>query len=333
MAKNYYDILGVDKSATKDEIKKAYKKRARETHPDRNPGKEDEFKEINEAYETLSDDKKRAEYDNPMGGFGDSFFEDMNPFGFWSGGRHVVSCGETSRASLSLSIEDIYDLKDKTVLYTYKKRCRDCEESCNITSCDACHGTGFVTNTFRHGFSIIQNKSVCHKCNGTGTTTKKHCDKCNDTGFKNEIGRFKFNTKYYKDYIYNSKEVDFNVGAFGGEGKDKNSERGSLIVNVKQDVDNSLWWINNGVLYGNLAVDVFKMIAGGDETFVLPNKKVLKISLKPYTQPGAKLSIPGYGLLCDGGKRGDLIVGIVPMFPRALTEKQINVIKENFLVD
>ena len=333
MKKDYYNILGVSKDATKEEIKKAYKKRARETHPDQHPDKEEEFKDVAEAWETLGDDKKRAKYDNPMSGFsgfGGNPFGGFDPFGFWSRSEQSnVAPGEDVHVTLNVSVEDLYDLREKTIRYSYKKRCEQCERSNNRTTCSTCHGTGYVTKTIQQGYSIIQNRTVCPTCHGTGKMVKNHCSMCNDTGFTNNLEKFNFNIRDYVNYLYKSSEINFNVGQFGSDGEDHKSPRGNLIVHVKRDFDRT-WEIRENSLYHKIEVDVFKMLGGGVEQFSLPNKQELKIQIKPCSQPNQLLSIPNYGLLNQVGGRDKLIIELIPRFPKELSETQIDIIKENF---
>lgn len=333
MEKDYYSILGISKDATKEEIKKAYKKRARETHPDQHPDKEEEFKKVTEAWETLGDDKKRAEYDNPMAGFsnfGSNPFGGFDPFGFWNHSEQSnIVPGEDVHVTLNISVDDLYELREKTIRYSYKKRCVQCESSNNRTTCSACHGTGFVTKTIRNGFSIIQNRTICSTCHGTGKMVKNHCSNCNDTGFTNNLEKFNFNIRDYINYLYQSSEINFNVGQFGSEGENKNSPRGNLIVHVKRDFDKS-WEIRNNRLYRKIEIDVFKMLGGGSEQISLPNGKEIKIQIKSCSQPSQLLSIANYGLLNQSGDRDQLIVELIPKFPKNLSENQINIIKENF---
>lgn len=328
MNKDYYSILGVDKNATKSEIKKAYKKLVKDTHPDRHPEKEAQFKEISEAYEILSDDKKRGEYDDPMSRFGysDSAFDGFGHFGFWGMQQNQVAPGEDVHVSLNISIEDIYNLKEKTIRYSYKKRCKHCEETNNRVTCSACQGTGCVTQTFRQGFSIIQNRILCSTCHGTGKTIKTHCNVCNDTGFINELSVFNFSIKDYINYIYKSKDINFNVGLYGSEGVEQKSMRGNLIVHVSRNLGNS-WDIKNNTLYYKLGINVFKMLSGGEELITLPDNKKLKISIKPCSHPGKQLLISGYGLL-DNNNRKELIIELAPIYPETLTDQQINLIKQ-----
>lgn len=333
MKKDYYSILGISKDATKDEIKKAYKKRARETHPDQHPDKEEEFKEVAEAWETLGDDKKRAEYDNPMSGFSgfnSSPFGGFDPFGFWNHSEQPnIVPGEDVHVTLNISINDLYELREKTIRYSYKKRCEKCESSNNRTTCSTCHGTGFVTNTIQQGYSIIQSRTTCSVCHGTGKMVKNHCSNCNDSGFTNNLENFNFNIRDYVNYLYKSSEINFNVGQFGSEGEAKNSPRGNLIVHVIRGFDKT-WEIKNNVLFHKIEIDVFKMFGGGVEQFSLPNDKELKIQIKPCSQPNQLLSISNHGLLNTSGERDNLIIELIPRFPKKLSEKQINIIKDNF---
>ena len=203
--KDYYKILGVDKSATKDDIKKAYRKLAIQYHPDKQQGKsdkekkeaEEKFKEIAEANEVLSDDKKRAEYDNPssnfkfegfggrgfsdfMNGFGFDF--DFNPFGN-KGQQKRVQKGQSIRFNLGVTLEDIYNGTEKTLKYKRMDKCPTCGGSgkghnSRVETCTHCGGTGqfFQQNGF------VQTITTCPHCKGKGTILINPCPTCNGNG-------------------------------------------------------------------------------------------------------------------------------------------------------
>ena len=201
--KNYYDILGVDKKATPDEIKSAYRKLAMKYHPDRNQGDEvaaEKFKEVNEAHETLSDQQKRAAYDyeleHPgMGGFGGggfsgfgggAGFEDISDIfssifggGFGGGGarRAQSAVGEDIQREMTLSFMDAAKGCRKSVTYTRNESCEDCrgtgaKNGTAFNTCGKCQGKGVVQQVQNTMFGRTIRQSVCPDCSGTGRIIK-----------------------------------------------------------------------------------------------------------------------------------------------------------------
>lgn len=179
MSKNYYEILGVDKNASKDDIKKAYRKLSKQYHPDVNPQGEDKFKEISEAYETLGDDNKRKQYDNPnpFGRGGDPFgrYEDLFR-------RQRPKVRETVIKVL-LTPEESYHGVEKEINYRVNHSCDECSGTGGDTkTCDNCQGMGRIQNRFGTGFFTQIVETTCGKCNGTGNMIVNPCTKCNGAG-------------------------------------------------------------------------------------------------------------------------------------------------------
>lgn len=212
--KNYYEILGVDKKATAQEIKSAYRKLAMKYHPDRNPGNAEaaeKFKEINEANETLSDEQKRAAYDyeleHPgMGGFGGGFggfggggaggFEDISDIfssifggGFGGGARTSArsQVGEDIQREMSLSFMDAAKGCKKTLTYTRNEPCEACKgtgakNGTEYSTCSRCQGKGIVQQVQNTMFGRTIRQGVCPDCSGTGRTIKEKCPDCKGKG-------------------------------------------------------------------------------------------------------------------------------------------------------
>jgi molecular chaperone DnaJ len=207
--RDYYDILGVKKSSSKDDIKKAYRSTAFKYHPDKNPNNktaEDKFKEASEAYSVLSDDKKKTNYDQfghaafeggggggqGFGGFDTSSFSDIfeDFFGDFtgdssrgSGGRSSSSRGNDLRYDLTISLEDAYKGLDRKIEYTTYKKCGDCkgsgaEPGSKPDKCEYCSGNGKIRSN--QGFFTVQ--QTCPQCNGYGETIGKACKKCKSNG-------------------------------------------------------------------------------------------------------------------------------------------------------
>ena len=210
--RDYYEVLGVEKSASADEIKKAYRKKALQYHPDRNPGdKEAEarFKECNEAYEVLSNDEKRGRYDqygfagvdpnfNPnagfgggFGGFGDAFSGFGDIFGdlFGGGGRRNPNAprqGENVGARLELTFEEAAFGAEKEVPVTRIETCAKCSGTGSAggapETCPTCRGSGSVRTTQNFMGMTMQSTTACPKCGGTGKIIKDPCNTCRGKG-------------------------------------------------------------------------------------------------------------------------------------------------------
>ena len=179
--KDFYEILGVDKKATKEEIKKVYKKLALEHHPDKG-GDENKFKEINEAHSVLSDDKKRKHYDM----YGNKH-QHINHDDIYNQYRQYATQrrrsyfrGETMRINIKVSLEDVFNGLDKKIKFKRLVLCEDCEGKGgkNIKTCDVCNGQGFTITHRENGYMIIQETTTCLKCNGSGEIVQDLCNTC-----------------------------------------------------------------------------------------------------------------------------------------------------------
>ncbi len=217
MAKrDYYEVLGVSKTATADEIKKSYRKLAKQYHPDVNKdaGAEDKFKEISEAYEVLSDDDKKAAYDryghdglNGQGGFGgfgqggfQGGFQDVDLsdiFGSFFGGgstrqrRSGPMQGEDRFMQVEIDFMDAINGKKVELKINIDEKCEKCggtgaKSSDSVHTCSRCNGKGTIRQQQRTVFGTIVNETTCPDCNGTGKIIKEKCDHCRGNGYVNQ---------------------------------------------------------------------------------------------------------------------------------------------------
>jgi molecular chaperone DnaJ len=254
--RDYYDVLGISKGASDDEIKKAYRGLAKKYHPDvsKEQDAEKKFKEVQEAYDTLSDPQKRAGYDqyghqgNPFGGAGGQGFGgfgDMGGFSdifsqFFGGGGRTRSQqnyngpqrGDDLERTMTIDFMDAVLGSKKTINVEVDEECHVChgsgaESSKDIEACDRCHGDGFINVEQRTMFGAMRTQQVCPKCGGAGKIIKKRCNTCNGKG-----------------RVKNQKTVDVNIPAGVdnnmslkvagyGSGGTKGGEKGDLFLNFR----------------------------------------------------------------------------------------------------
>jgi len=316
MSKSFYEILGVDKNATQDQIKKAYRKAAIKWHPDKFSKKseaerkeaEEMFKKIAEANDVLSDPDKRSRYDqfgdnwDKMGdGWGASTGFDMGDiFGnFFGGHRHQQprgpEPGATIQTKINVTIEDIFNGDTRTLEVKVNKRCPECKgEGGETKTCPHCNGTGMVTDVQRTPFGIIQNSHPCNHCGGTGKTFTKRCSKCNGSGFVQKTETIKINIR---PGVQNGEQVKYS--GMGYESKDPRGANGDLIVQFIYSIDTNKYIVQGNTVYEKLNVPYYDCIIGKTVKRKLPNGKEVEVTIKPYSKDGDK--IPLYGKSINGG--------------------------------
>ncbi|HAU5098281.1 TPA: molecular chaperone DnaJ [Clostridioides difficile] len=347
--RDYYEVLGISKGAEVQEIKKAYRKLAMKYHPDRNPGDkeaEEKFKEINEAYEVLSDDTKRKTYDqfghdglNGQGGFGGQGFggfEDMfgDIFGDMFGGsfgggrtrRRGPQRGADIRQSVTISFEEAAFGKKMSIKVNRSEECEECngtgaKPGTSKKTCSTCNGTGQVRTVQRTPFGNIASSRPCSTCNGTGEVIESPCSKCHGTG----------NTRKVKTI-----EVDIPAGIddgqmikLSGQGEvgEKGAPRGDLyiVVNVKS---HPLFTRDGNDIYFEMPI-TFVQATLGDEIEVPTLDGKVKYSVPEGTQTGTVFRLKEKGIpRIRGNSRGDQYVKVVVEIPKKLNDKQKELLRE-----
>ena len=354
--RDYYEVLGVDKKASADEIKKAYKKMAIKYHPDRNPGDkeaEDKFKEAAEAYEVLSDDNKRARYDQfghaGMGGaagggyggqgmsmddifsmFGDIFggHGGFGGFGGFGGGGQRQQArrfrGSDLRIKVKLSLKEIAEGVEKKLKLKKYVPCTHCggsgaEGNSGTETCPECHGTGSVTRTQQSIFGMMQTQSVCPNCNGEGKIIKNKCKHCSGEGivYGEEVVEVKIPAGV-------AEGMQLSVSGKGNAGK-RNGIPGDLLVVVEEESHPDLIRDENDLIY-NLLLSVPTAALGGTVEIPTIDGKV-KVKIDPGTQPGKVLRLRGKGLPSVNSYgysngTGDLLVNISVYIPEHLNKDE-----------
>ena len=340
--RDYYEVLGVSKSATDDEIKKAYRSLAKKYHPDvcKEPGAEEKFKEVNEAYETLSDPQKRQMYDQygfdgpqanfgGAGGAGFGGFEDLgdifaNFFGGGMGGRQSsrggVRRGDDIERLMDLQFEEAVLGCKKTINVDVSEPCTACGGSgayskSDIQTCSKCQGSGYVTVEQRTIFGMTRSRTVCPKCGGRGQEIKKKCEKCNGKGSVTKNKNIEVTIPAGVDT-----GMQIRVAGKGGAG-DLGGEAGDLYIRFrvkphkvfKRDGDTIILSapisFSDAVLGTNLAIPTIY----GDVSLKIP----------AGTQSGTKFRLRGKGVQNPRTKRtGDQIVEINLVTPTNISPEE-----------
>ena len=353
--RDYYEVLGVRKDASADEIKKAYRKLALKYHPDRNPDDkvaEEKFKEAAEAYDVLSNDDKRKKYDQfghsmgpqGFGGGGGGFYgaggfsmEDIfsqfgDIFGGHFGGQWGGAAGGRSsrrprqrkggdiRIRVKLTLEEIAKGVTKTLKIPTLTKCEDCQgtgakDGTAFKTCPTCHGQGRVITTQQTMFGAMQSESVCPECDGEGRIITSTCSHCHGEGVTRKENVVSFNIP--------AGVQDGQTLSLPGKG---NAARhagvpGDLLVVIEEQKHPELIRDGNDLIY-NLMLDIPTAALGGSvEVPTISGRARLKIA--PGTQPGKVLRLRGKGLpSTEGYGTGDELVNVMVYVPETLNDKE-----------
>ena len=348
MAKDLYEVLGVSRDATEDDIKKAFRKQARKLHPDVNkaPDAEEQFKELNEAYDVLSDPNKRAAYDRfgtipgaasgqgpfgggyvdfddifgGFGGMGDIFSSFFN--GGAAGGQRVRQDGRDMGVGLRLTLEEIATGVKKEIVYDRLAPCPECGGSGlgpngHEATCPDCHGTGRVVSVQRTFLGDMQTSSTCKRCGGTGRIIENPCPECDGQGRVPDRQRV---TVEVPAGIRDSQQL--RVSGFGEAGL-RGAATGDLIVTCRiqpheffeRDGDNLLARVNISMVQAALGAEI-------EINGIMPNEKV-KVRIPEGCQNEQVVRVKNYGMpRFRSSDRGDLYAHVNVQIPKKLNKKQ-----------
>lgn len=318
MNKNYYQILGIERNASPEEIKKAYKVKARQTHPDVG-GNEEEFKLVNEAYSVLSDQQKKNTYDNPNQFHHNHFEFDMNDFfggfGFGFNMRQEEFENLDIQTSVNVSLSDIYQDKKATVNFTRNVPCGKCdgtgvEESEESVECLHCDGSG---RKRRNGLLV-----ECEYCQGHGSIHTAKCSSC-----KGEKLKPKNETLTVDNiFILGEEPRTLSYRFFGHFSKKNRGKRGNLIITLVPEVDERYTRIGTNLIY-DMDIDYRTAITGGDIEYNHLDGKTYKIKVPEKSNKGSKFKLSGKGLLNrDKQTRGDLIINLSIIIDYSIEDKK-----------
>lgn len=353
--RDYYEVLGVDKAASDDELKKAYRKLAKKYHPDLNPGDaeaEKNFKQVNEAYEILSDSEKRARYDqfghagvdpnfgagggNPYGGgFGGGFggfgdFGDLGDIlgsmfgGGFGGGRrsnpNAPRQGRDASAAVNLSFEEAAKGCKKTIKVTKIDNCDECggsgcEKGSSAKTCPVCHGSGQVASVQRTPFGQIQTQTICNHCHGSGKVIEKPCHKCQGKG------RIRHTVERTVDIPAGIDDGQVISVRGGGDAGINGGPSGDLRINV--NVRPHPIFVRDGFdVFCEIPITFVQAALGAEITVPTLDGKV-KFTVHEGTQPGDEFKLKGKGIQrLNYSGRGDQYVKINVEVPRDLSKSQ-----------
>jgi molecular chaperone DnaJ len=339
MGKDYYKILGVERTASLDEIKKAYRKLAMQHHPDRNPGdkaSEDAFKSCAEAYEVLSDTEKRRMFDSygeeglnargmhhGFGGFEDIFSTFSDIFGDFGlgGGRNRVRRGRDMRYELSIGLTEIIKGTTRKIKVRKPAPCESCKGSGaatpeDIENCGTCGGRGVVMRMMRMGPATFQSSGPCDACHGEGKKIKKLCADCKGEG---------------STRVERVVEVNIPAGIetgqqlrLSGQGEEiAGGPSGDLYIVIREEEDKR--FERRGTdLFAPLHVDLLTALEGGHVDLVGPEGDPLKVKIEEGVQSGSVKKVRGRGVpeLNRPHSRGDLVFQVWVRTPTGLKKDQ-----------
>ncbi|MCD8390418.1 MAG: molecular chaperone DnaJ [Firmicutes bacterium] len=353
--RDYYEVLGVDKRAYDDEIKKAFRKQSKKYHPDLNPGDkaaEEKFKEVNEAYQVLSDSQKRQKYDQfghagvdpnfgagagGAGGFNDFDFGDIfgdifSGFGFGGGNgggrRRGPSRGADVRKTIEITFEEAALGCKKKINITANEKCSSCSGTgaapgTSAETCPNCNGSGQVRTQQRTMLGYMTNVTTCPKCNGNGRIIKNPCKDCRGTG-----------------RVRKSKTVEINIPAGidngqtiqlsgKGEAGELGAPNGDLLLTVRVR-EHALFKRRGSDVYLEMPVSFVQAALGASLT-VPTIYGAVEYDIPEGTQPGTVFRLREKGIpFLQGKGKGDEYVTVKVEVPKNLSDKQKTVLREHF---
>lgn len=353
--RDYYEVLGVSKTATQDEIKSAYRKLAKQYHPDLNksPDAPAKFKEVQEAYEVLGDQQKRAQYDqfgfaafdnNGANGFQQGFngfqqgdFSDFGDIGdifssfFGGGGRSsgrrgsVPRRGEDRLVQVKINFDQAVRGTKVDIPLSYVATCPDCHGTGaktpdDLETCHTCGGRGRVRMRRQTLFGMMESEEECPDCHGLGKTIKRKCDHCHGSG------RVQVNETITVN-IPRGVDTDDKIRVPGkGEPGVNGGENGDLIIQIQ--VSSSQTFVRKGSdVYVNIPISYTDALLGATVTVPTVTGDC-DLVIPPCTDPNTILKMSGKGITTTNGKTGNQYVTINVKFPKSLTKEQQDLVRK-----
>ncbi len=352
MAKDYYQILGIPKSASKEEIKKAFRKLAHKYHPDKGGGDESKFKEVNEAYQVLSDDRKRAEYDSygqtfagggPQGGQGFGGFDfsgfggqqgfegvDLDEifgefFGGAKGGRSKVKRGRDISIDLQISFTESILGTERSVLLNKVSACENCKGSggkpgSSMKKCSTCNGQGKVHETRKSFFGVFTSVVDCGTCHGRGQIPEEKCPICKGVGVEKR-----------EESVTIKIPAGISVGEMirlSGAGEAvPGGISGDLYVKV-HIASHPVFTREGNNIVMDLNIKLSDALLGGEYTISTIEGNTLSLKIPAGVSFGEILRVREKGVPIDVKRRGDLLVKLNIKMPGKLSKRVETIIEE-----
>lgn len=317
--KDYYEVLGVSKTASEDEIKKSYRKLAKQYHPDKNPDDkeaETKFKEISEAYEHLSNQEKRNKYDQ-FGHNPGHQQQHYNPFDGFRPERRV-KVGETMSLVVKLTLEEIFTGTNKKYKYNRTEKCDDCHGhgGTNARNCGICNGNGYVMRMFNTPMGSITQMFPCQVCSGEGLVYEESCKTCNSTGLKTVEEVIDVNIPHGV--------MDGMRFVMAGKGHGvKGGETGDLHIVVSEIPHKVFTRSSSGDLKMNLKLTYTQLVLGDKVEVDMIDGGKIRVPIPEFSDVGNNLRIPKKGLkVFEKDSRGDLTITLGIDMPKELNESQ-----------
>jgi len=361
MGKDYYKTLGVDKGASQDEIKKAFRQKAHQCHPDKAGGDEAKFKELNEAYQVLSDQKKRAQYDqfgsafeHGQAGGGFQGFDDFRDFSGYTNGFNINmddlgdifggfgdifgfsgnKGGRGARARRGRDIQVALEIDFLEAVFGVERdvslkktvKCDHCHGNCaepgsKIETCKTCGGSGRVTRVQRTILGNMQVQAGCEACAGEGKSYNQRCTKCHGSGVCQEIVNLKVKIPAGID---NGETIRLSGQ---GEAGEKNAPGGDLFLQIRVRPDKR--FVREGYDIKSKAEISFTQAALGDKIDIETVDGSVKLYIPDGTQSGSMFKLKGRGIeRLQSHGRGDHLVEVVVKTPKGLSRKQKELLRE-----
>ena len=350
--RDYYEVLGIAKGASDDEIKKAYRAAAKKHHPDLNQGDasaEKKFKEVNEAYEVLSDPSKKQKYDSfghagvdpSYGGGGGYSYQNADVFSdifgdffgadIFGGGRsrrqNGPARGENIETRILLTFEEAAFGCKKTIKYSRMEVCQECGGSgaakgTSAENCPTCHGSGQVSRQARTPFGTVQTSGTCPDCGGRGKVIKNPCKICLTRG---RIARERTLDVNIPIGIDDGQTVSLNGQGNAGQ---RGGPAGDLYITISIK-PHSLFTRESSNLFLNLPLTFSQAAIGGELDIPTLEKTTVKMNIPEGIQNGATLKLKGKGIPnLNGRGRGDMLITIIVEVPKHLSAKQKELLKQ-----
>ncbi len=352
MAKDFYDTLGVSRSASQDDIRRAFHKLAHRHHPDKSGGDAERFKEINEAYQTLSDPQKRSHYDQfgstagagggmnwsdfqraNQGGFGNATGADFGDlgdifgdiFGFGRQRSRPSSRGSDVEVGLTIDFKEAVFGTEELIELSGSSTCERCsgngaEPGSGTVSCTTCGGSGVIEHVQQTFIGGIRSQSVCRKCGGSGSVPKANCKRCHGTGSTRGKRRLKVTVPAGIDDGQSIRLTG------QGESGPRGSRPGDLYLRIRVRPDAAFRRDGDDILTRRTVT--FAQAALGATVTVETVDGHVELEIPAGTQPGTMFRMRGKGIPSIHGKRrGDQMVEVLVKVPEKLTKEQRTIIE------